>query len=437
MLKYIVKSRFLWPWIAGLLISPSAVFSRPLKCEISAPYAILINADTGRILYEKNARVPTCPASTTKIGTALYSLHLKGDRLEDRVIISANAVATVAPSLRRGGKHPSYRLEVGGSHMNLKPGESIPFNTLLYGLLVSSSNDAANAIAEYTSGSVAEFMQGMNRYLRSIGCEHTHFQNPHGLPDPDHVTTAYDLAQIALFAMKHPFFSNAVQLKRYVRPKTNKQEESVLLQSNALLKQGKFFYPYAIGIKTGYTVAAGSNLVAAAENGGRKVIAVVLNCTDSTQRYRSCIDLFEAAFNEVKVERKLFSKEYDSFFCILDGATSRLEGVLLRDISLEYYPSEASELSATCHWYKKELPIKKGDQVGEIQVMNASGKCLLTEAVLAKNHVEPTISYQFMSSATDVLFFVKKHKQYIGAILGLAVLLISYSRFRQKGKITG
>ena len=414
---------------------PFSVLGKPLRCEVLAPSAILINADTGQVLYEKQARIPTFPASTTKIATALYSLYLKGDRPDDLVQISSNAVSAVSPAIRRGGKHPSYRLEFGGSHMSLRTGEQISFNSLLHGLLVCSGNDAANAIAEYVSGSVPKFMEGMNVYLQSIGCLNTHFQNPHGLPDSEHLTTAYDLARIAHVAMRNAFFCEVVKTTRYLRPKTNVQEQSVLIQSNALLKSGKFFYPYAMGIKTGYTVAAGSNIVAAAQKGDRRVIAVVLNCEDSSQRYRSCIGLFEAAFQEVKVERKLLSQEYDSFSRVLDGASSRLEGVLSRDVSIEYYPSEESSLSAKCCWDVIELPIKKGDRVGEIQVANAQGDLVLTEPVLAKDSVEPTISYCVGRWGRHMMLYVQQNKSYLGGILGFAMILSTYVIFRSNKRI--
>jgi D-alanyl-D-alanine carboxypeptidase (penicillin-binding protein 5/6) len=177
-----------------------------LKCDITAPAAILINADTGSVLFEKNARSKTFPASTTKVATALFGLQLKKGALEEHVQVTHNAVAAVAPSIRRSGKHPSYRLEFGGSHMSLKAGEILNFKSLIYGLMVCSGNDAANAIAEYAAGSVPKFMEGMNEYLRTLGCENTSFKNPHGLPDPEHVTTAYDLALITKEALKLPFF---------------------------------------------------------------------------------------------------------------------------------------------------------------------------------------------------------------------------------------
>ncbi len=252
-----------------------------LKSDITSPSAILINAETGAVLYEKNAHVPSFPASTTKIATALYALAKKGDCLGQVISATHEAVAAVSPAVRRTKKHPPHRLEFGGSHMGLKVGEELTFHTLLHGLMVASANDAANLIGEYVSGSVPKFMEEVNLYLKRIGCNETIFFTPHGLPHAEHKTTAYDLARMTQVAMKHPVFREIVRTVRYTKKESNKQPETVLVQTNALLKPGSpHHYPKAIGVKTGYTVSAGHNLVAAAEDGSRSLIVVIMGCSD-------------------------------------------------------------------------------------------------------------------------------------------------------------
>ncbi|MCX6989808.1 MAG: D-alanyl-D-alanine carboxypeptidase [Chlamydiae bacterium] len=406
---------------------------RPLRCDIPAPSAILISADTGSVLFEKNAYLQTFPASTTKIATALYALHKQGAHLTDMITVTYDAVGAVTATVRRNsGKHPSHRLEFGGSHMSLKAGEVISLKALLYGLLVCSGNDSANTIAEHVSGTVPKFMEEVNAYLRSIGCTSTCFANPHGLPDSRHLTTAYDLSRMAYVAMKYPFFREVVKSTRYTRPKTNKQEESILVQTNALLKPGKHYYPHAIGVKTGYTVDAGSNLVAAAEKDGRRVIAVVLNCQDMTERYRSCISLFEAAFNEVKVDRKLFSKMHDFFSATVKGAETPLEAHLQRDVVIEYYPSEEVNLEAKLEWYKVSLPIAQGQVVGEIQVLDENRKIVLTEPLLAKKNVSPTIAHIISQYAVIARVVIYQKRHWIAVAFGATFVMLAYALRRKK-----
>lgn len=417
----------------------SSLQARPLKCDVPAPSAILINADTGAVLYEKNARTPTFPASTTKVATALYFLYRRGEgNLDQTIKASYDAVCAVSPSVRRNsGKHPSYRLEFGGTHMSLKAGEVLSLRTLLYGLMLCSGNDAANALAEYTSGSVPKFVEEMNQFLKAIGCLSTNFTNPHGLPDPRHITSAYDLARMTYYAMKYPIFREVVKTTRYTRPRTNKLEESYIVQFNALLKPGKYYYPYAIGVKTGYTEAAGKNLVAAAEKDGRRVIAVVLNCEEMSQRYRSCIALFEAAFNEPKVERKLFSQQHDYFTLNLKGAKEPIEAMLLNDVIVEYYPSEESQLQAKLDWIPTNLPIASGQRVGELQILDEKGMIVLRESLVAKRDITPTLSYQIKQGIDSMGKVLDKQKLWIGLALGGSFVGLAYVALHPKKKKLG
>jgi D-alanyl-D-alanine carboxypeptidase (penicillin-binding protein 5/6) len=434
-IKKLKRVRIIYCSFAVLSLSSFQIQAKQLSCDIPAPCAILINADTGAVLYEKNAHKQTYPASTTKIATALYALYKRGAQLNHSVIVSADSVCAVTPHLRRSsGKHPSHRLEFGGSHMYLKAGEVIPFKALMYGLMVCSGNDAANAIAEYVSGSVPQFIAELNLFLKSKGCQNTNFTNPHGLPDPLHVTTAHDLALMAAYAMKSAFFRDVVKTVRYKRPKTNLQDESFLLQSNALIKPGKYFYPYAIGVKTGYTNSAGSNIVAAAEKDGRKLIAVVLNCSDMSQRYRSCMALFDTAFNESKIERKLFSKEHDHFSKAIDGAKDVLKAGLMQDVIAEYYPSEEFEISAALAWDTTTLPINQGDVVGEVHIKDPMGRIVKKEPLIALEKLEPSISYVANEKFEQFSVILNKNKHWLGLLLGTSFVLLAFRMKRKKSR---
>ncbi len=383
-------------FICSCVLLPGIGIASPLKVGVSAKGAILINADTGAVLWEKNAHTPMHPASTTKMITALYAVEKERFALDEMVTASYDAVCSVHPSVRRSPHqaHPPYRLEFGGTHMGIKAGETLPFRSLLYGLLLSSGNDAANVIAESVSGSIPVFMEELNRFVREKGCLNTVLYAPHGLPYEGHQSTAYDLGILARALLRDDLLSQIVKTTQAIRPQTNKQAESMLLQHNALMKPGPFFYPRAIGIKTGYTLAAGYCLVAAAEDPCRKLIAVLLGCAKKEARYKDAIALFEAAFHETKVSRILFSKGFDLFSRSIEGGKEPLQACLSQDLGLEYYPSEEPAFKTSLLWDKLDLPIVSGQRVAQIQITSAKGKVLAAAPLHAIRGVDPTLYHR-------------------------------------------
>ena len=404
-----------------------------LSCEISAPIAILINAENGRVLFEKRAHERCYPASTTKVATALYALYKKNKEMQDFIIVSQDAVGIVSPQVRRySGKHPSYRLEFGGTHAGMKPGEEVDALSVLYAVMLASANDACNVLAEWTCGSVTNFMAELNLFLQKIGCSDTYFTNPHGLPDDEHVTTAADLAKMAYFAKKYPLFRKVVATTKYEYPATNKQTTFWMSQTNALLKPGKFYYPYATGIKTGYTQKAGHNLIASACKGDRDLIAVICGCDERSKRYRSAVDLFETAFNEPKNIRKLLSKEHDLFSKQIEGAKYSLEAVLESDLSVSFYPSEEPILSPKIDWFSLSLPIPAGSAVGVVRVFDAEGKEWVNVNLRALKAVDPTWQYVAKGYARALGGWLRMHKIYAGYILALTLLWIPIFLLKKK-----
>lgn len=435
-----VKNFFFFVFLAGIW-SSTQVIGQPLFCDLSAGTAFLINAETGKVLFSKNADAVFYPASTTKTATALYALHRKRDHLDEMVTISHNAVACVSIPMRRSsGKHPSYRLEFGGTHMGLKAGEQVDLKTLLYGLMLPSANDAANAIAENVSGTVPAFLVELNQFLREIGCQNTHFVNPHGLPDPEHKTTARDLARIAQVAMKDPIFREIVSSYKYVKAQTNKQPETVLDQHNALVKpRHKHFYPYATGIKIGYTIQAGHTMIASAKKDDRSLIAVVSHQEGAAQRYRSVIQLFEAAFTEIKQNRTLLSKTHDMFYESVVGAKGKLAAALTEDLIVSFYPSEEKNFYSQIRWDIGALPIIAGTKVGEVQVYDEYNVLQKTAFLVAVKSVEPTFSYKLKQKVTQSKFWIQKHRNYIGYLMAFLLFmgaLIAVKPARRKSRKT-
>jgi D-alanyl-D-alanine carboxypeptidase (penicillin-binding protein 5/6) len=372
------------------LICLSVVVAKPLKVEVSAPCAILMNAETGAILYAKNIHEKQHPASITKIATALYVLEKRGKELDALLEVTPKALKTAPAYLRQAmdSAHPSYTLEPEGTSMRVIPGERLSLYSFLHGLMLCSGNDAANVLAENTSGSIDKFISELNQFLKSEGLFETQFTNPHGLHHHEHWTTAYDMALMTKLALKHETFREVVRATKYDCPQSNKQPPRTIPQHNKLLKPGPYFYPKAIGVKTGYVAKAGHTFVGAAEHEGRTLIAVLLNCAESQHRFRDSIKLFETAFKEKLLTRVLFAKESDHFTLQVKGAKVPLDAVLKEDLILRFYPAEEPAFQAEINWNKCKLPIKAQEIVGHLRLVAEGGKVLKELPVYASHDVD-------------------------------------------------
>ena len=402
-----------------------------LNVKVSSLSAILINAETGAILFEKEAHLSSYPASITKIATALYVLEKARGALDEIVTIPHESVTTISPTIKQADftAHPPYLLESDGTMMRLKLGETLPLKVLLYGMMLMSGNDAANAIAKHMSGDINTFMAELNLFLQSKGILETQFLNPHGLHHPHHRTTAYDMALMTKEALKHPYFRKIVKTVRCPRPQTNKQPAGEMMQFNRLLKPGPYYYSKAIGIKTGHTEKAGDPLVAAAEHEGRTLIAVFLGCRGRTTRYQDAIKLFDAAFAEKKVDRTLFTKKFDHFSREIKGAKTSLEASLARDVELSFYPSEEPYFKSRISWAPVNLPISPGDQVGKLDIVTEGGVILESTPLVAIKGVEKMLWRSFVDGA------LSHKKMLILSILMLNVLIFLFYYFKKSQKV--
>ncbi|MES2272964.1 MAG: D-alanyl-D-alanine carboxypeptidase family protein [Chlamydiota bacterium] len=389
-----MKLRFWFLTIASVI----SLSAKPLDVTVSAPSAILMNAKTGAILFEKEAHVRSYPASTTKIGTALFALDHKKVLVDQKVTVSAEALRM--KSSKQSEALP-YLLEKEGTMMWVMRGEILSYDALLHGLMLVSGNDAANAIAEAISGTVPKFVEELNDYLQEIGCVHTQFRNPHGLHDSEHYTTAYDLCLMLRKAIQIPKFRQIVSTVSYNCPKTNKQPEREIRMTNPLIKPGKLYYPKAIGGKTGFTSKAMNALAFAAEQEGRTLVAVVLGCENRIDRYKDAIRLFETAFAEKKEKRHLFGKE-NLFERAIPGAKSALKGAIEGELALEFYPSEEPVCKAFVHWDDTSLPIRKGERVGELRILDSSGALLQVQELRALDEVKGTFWFNIKKIITPL-----------------------------------
>ena len=254
--------------------------------QLYALSAILIAEDTGEVIFEKNADEIRYPASTTKILTVLLGI-LMVDDVYTYVTVSDTAVDVPADS----------------STMHLKAGEEIRFIDVLYGTMLLSGNDGANVIAETVSGSVPEFVNLMNSTAQIYGCTNTHFVNPHGYHDDNHYSTARDLAVIAQAAMQNDLFREIAAATTWSIPKTNMQRaRTITTKSEYMLpgtdeKPNKYYYPYAIGIKTGSHSRSGYCFAGAAEKDGVRLISIVM-FTGKRARWADTIKLMNYGFSQ-------------------------------------------------------------------------------------------------------------------------------------------
>ncbi len=281
--------------LALLILFSSTAFPVYAAPDVSASAAVLMEADSGRILIDVNAHTRLPMASTTKIMTALVALrHSKPD---DVVTISEKAVG------------------IEGSSVYLKAGEQLTMEQLLYALLLESANDAADAIAIAIAGDIPSFAALMNETAADLGLTESHFTNPHGLDEDDHYTTAYDLALLTRHALQDPVFAKIVSTYKTTIPLSGAEGTRVLVNHNKMLKT----YEGAIGVKTGYTRRCGRCLVSAAERNGVTMIAVTLSAPDDWRDHTAMLDY---GFSHYTCETLAVSGEYICTIPCLGGTAA-------------------------------------------------------------------------------------------------------------------
>lgn len=345
----------IFPWSALAQEGEAAeVFSA------SAKAAVLIEQQTGEVLYAQNENAPLPMASTTKVMTALMVLEY--GRLDEVVTTSRNAFG------------------VPGTSIYLSLGEKLTLEQMLYGLMLASGNDAAVAIAEHIGGSVDNFCQKMTERAAQLGCRDTVFKTPHGLPNSIHHTTAYDLALIAREAMKYPLFRKIVSTQRATIPWEGRTYNRILNNKNRLLSN----YAGATGIKTGYTKAAGRCLVFGAERDGLEVVGVVLNCPGWFDEAAKVMDYGFANYRYVLL---LADGEQVRSIPVSGGAEKevavRLEGDLAAPIAGDNWPQMEFDLPDTL-----AAGIIAGQVLGSAR-LTMNGRVLVERPLVAAVDVPP------------------------------------------------
>jgi D-alanyl-D-alanine carboxypeptidase (penicillin-binding protein 5/6) len=303
---------------------------------------IAMERDLKRVLYGANIDVKLPMASTTKIMTAILAIE-KND-------------------VKKKIKIPKSAVGIEGSSIYLKENEEMTVEDLLYGLMLTSGNDSAAAIAVITAGSVEKFAEMMNARARELGAVNTNFKNPHGLHHAEHYTTAYDLALIAAHALKNPIFQTVVSSEKYVIPDTGGGAGArYLYNKNKMLKM----YDGADGVKTGFTKNSGRCLVSSATRGDMRVVAVVLNHSDM---WNDSMALLNRSFENYKL-KKILGVENGAEVAVEDGTRNSVAAVP-RD---KFYPMRSDEsLIYEIEGKKLKAPVKIGDEAGKIKISIAN-----------------------------------------------------------------
>lgn len=431
-LTFVVTKSFVSIFLALIFFSIFPLFwphIQAFEVLTHGKQVVLIDEKTGKILFEKNAHHPTFPASTTKVATTLYCLKLlKGKSLDTIIEAHPEALLSVTKAFKKKNNYQikPYLLEPDGTTFHIRPKEKLSIEALLVGTMISSGNDAANTLAHYLEhGDIIHFVTGLNNYLKSLGCQKTQFKNPSGLHHPEHITTAYELSLIAREALQEPIFKDIIKIAEYVRKKTNKNEQMILKQPNRLLKEGDFFYPYATGVKTGYTEDAGYCLVASANNQKRSLIAVILGCKKATERYLDAIELFNQAFSEPLFKRKIYHAADASFKIKHPQCRVPIELSLKDDLYVEYYQSLNPAILTKVSTYPLNPPFKFNTELGTIEVY-------LDDQLVSKAPLYTKKEYA-LKWHLAVGAFIKSYKWILISSLLLLVfgLLVTLKKFKQ------
>ncbi len=348
---------------------------------LSAHSSIVMDANSGRVLFSHNAERKMGMASTTKIMTAITALENA----------DINSIATVSPN--------AYGVE--GSSMYLVLDEKLTLEDLLWGLMLVSGNDAATAVAEHVSGSVEKFATLMNDTAQKIGATDSNFTNPHGLSDENHYTTATDLAKITSYALKNPKFREIVSTRTKSIPWKDHDYNRHLVNHNKFLTM----YDGCIGVKTGFTKATGRCLVTAVEKNGMCLVCVTLNAPDDWNDHKT---MYENVFAEYTPQTIKTAGEHISTAPIKKGTADTVALTVNQDIVIPIKSGEEQKITTKATPFEDlQAPVEKGDALGTLVIEIDGQPCgefplVAAENIELKNIIFKPTSGNFLTSLTKV-----------------------------------
>lgn len=344
-----------------LFLGLTNVYAEEIQTDLApnSKSAILIDANTGTIMFEKNSHEKLAPASMTKVMSMLLIMEAIDNgslSFEDEVLISENAAS------------------MGGSQVYLQAGETYQVKELLKGIAVASGNDAVVAMSEKIAGSVEEFVNLMNKRAKELGANDTNFVNPHGLDAENHYTTAYDMSLMAKELLKHPKILEFTSI--YEDYLQKKDGSSIwLVNTNKLVR----FYDGVDGLKTGFTATAGYCLTATAKKNNLRLISVVMGAETSDKRSSDTTSLLNYGFNTYKTHVVLTKNDSLGLKRVENSNVEQTNIVLVNDyIKLLKQTDKIPNYSFNVAVDKLVAPINKGSVIGQAEVVDESGNVIDT-----------------------------------------------------------
>ena len=415
--------------LTGLFCVPQA--SAVDLPQVNAKAALLMDYESGRMLYGLNERDTEYPASITKVMTALLTL----EAVDQGVLTLDQQVA--APSLVND-------MDPTGSSADIKEGEVLTVEQLLYCMMLVSANEAACILAETVAGSQDAFVALMNQRAQELGCTGTHFVNPNGLHDPNHYSTAWDIYLFTREAMKNETFMKICSTASYVVPATNMSEERELYTTNSLISNWRIMgyqYDGADGIKTGSTEESGYCLVSSAKRSGRRLVAVVLGAEGEGTHIESFSEsarLYDYGYNnfskqlvvsteDVFRQPVALSKETD---CVMLYPAENAEAFLPSDVT-----KDQLEQTVTLKNEVADAPITRGQEMGTLTI-SYNGQVCVTVPLLAQADVSAS---RFLVAKAAVEEFLSRTivKVALVVLVLLVILLVLWAKVFRRNRRYG
>ena len=391
--KKIYKVALITIFIGMFLVNASKVYADD-DLNINAKSALMIETNTGKIIYEDNINEQNYPASVTKILTAI--LTIENCELDDTATVSQTAISNIP---------------TGYVIAPLYVGEQIKIEDLLYALMLKSANDAAYVLAEHVGGSVDGFSDMMNKKSKEIGCKNSHFVNPNGIHNPEHYTTAYDMYLISKYAMENETFAKIVSTYKYTLPATNKypNKDRIMENTNSFINPSSSYYNESVkGIKTGTTDQAGNCLITDSAQNGLEFITVVLGAQTSNSKFSETQKMIDYAFKNYTLTE--LHKKGDVITNIevekATKATKNLSLVISDDLTvMNNIKTEVMNMTPEIMLDENIVaPISQGQEVGTIKY-NVEGT-QYTAKLLAENDVELKTYYVEISIGAGIFIII-------------------------------
>ncbi len=394
----------------------------PTNFEVSAEGAMLVNLDSGDILYKKNIDKKLYPASLTKLMTALILYESTNDLDSETITVSENALKILQGT--------------GSSVGGLKAGETLTVRQMLNVLLISSANDGANAIAEHISGTIDGFVEKMNTKAQELGMNNTSYANPHGLHDENHYTTVNDMYLLSKAFLSVDLLKEISYTTKYKLPATNLSSAKTFTTTNLLMlnngmkcdadkyKGQAYYYRYGKGVKTGYTDKAGRCLISTASKNGYNYLCIIMNSPvkdDSGKNIRiefgDSKALYEWAFKDFEYKNVMSNGEIIGEAKVeLSMETDHVSACPSEGLSAIVPKAlDSSSVSTEIRWYKEsyDAPIKKGDILGECDVIYA-GEVIDTVTLVATSDIDRNM----------LLYAARSVKRFFSNRIVMIILLI-------------